>query len=435
MNTHISSYRIVLLTLLLIATRLLGDPMLLTPEVPPEIPPGEHRLDVRWGEEGEMRTRSMIVVVPDGYDPANEHVLLYAFHQSGGSAQEMRTKRRGLVRLTNLHNMILVFPEGIERRNENSFKWNAVGGDVAYLSQLTLWFTEILSIDRRQIFVSGTSNGGGMAQNMAAWRPDMITGAVSFVASSGKTVYPDREAEEGTHLQMRFPRAPVPMVLVRGGPNDGIVPPDGRRSGGGLIRQDTVAEQFAFWMEGNECDPDQVETSQPINSITIRRAGTCGSGSVLYSVYSEILDHRWPAAGHPSQIDGDQLVIDFIRSLKPRPRPEIMDFEPMPDQTMRMVFRGMKDQAYLLETTKDLSTWDSETGSSIASNNRIIATRRTANRLRGHARHVTLLSLCRRIESLDSVCGCHRKLSFAGSDKFPVRLVLPTGFPIYEKRH
>ena len=343
--------------LTLTATWSLGDPILLTPDVPSEVPPGEHRLNVRWGVEDEMITRSMIVIVPDGYDSSNEHVLLYAFHPSRGNATKMRNARHGLVARANAHNMILVFPEGLHRFNADSFKWQAAAGDVAFVSQLTQWFTEVFTIDRQQIFVSGMSNGGSMAQSMAVWRPDMVAGAVSFVASSGETTF-DPETGEGTHLQIRTPKAPVPIVLVRGGPGDQLVPPHGELNKNN-VRSDTVAEQFAFWVEGNECDQEHAEAFRPLPSITIRRAGVCGAGAVVYSVYSEILGHTWPGANHACRIDGDRLVIDFIRSLKPRPRPEIMEFElMMPDQQMRLVFKGRKEHTYLLETTEDLDRWE-----------------------------------------------------------------------------
>ena len=321
-------------------------------EIPDEVVPGEYCLNVSW-DGGEV-TRKVLLIVPESYDPAGSHPLVHVLHGSHGSADRFRAGRPNLVSAANARGYILAFPEGRPNQTGNGFLWDSGVEDNRYITKLTAGLIDGLAVDPTRIVLTGFSGGAGLAQRVGGARADLFAGLVSFGGTTGLTVE-DPETGEDIHYQHDLPREPIPAILVRGG-LDELIPPQGENRNG--ERFDSMSQQLEFWLAGNGCDPEDVETSMPDEGVTVRRAGTDNRGTLVVLVYGENLDHRWPGGHHRSNIDGDQLVIGFVSSLPSLKAVEIAEIEFLQDGWFHLQFSGESGHLYTFETSPNLKGWE-----------------------------------------------------------------------------
>ena len=126
--------------------------------------------------------RSYVVHVPASYDGSREVPLLLDFH---GFSKDAWNERRysGQLAESDRRGFIAVWPNGV------GLAWNAYGccfladavglNDVAFLKSVIAAMKLRANIDATRVFVTGISNGGGMAQRMACEAADVVRAAVS----------------------------------------------------------------------------------------------------------------------------------------------------------------------------------------------------------------------------------------------------------------
>ncbi|MBM4261904.1 MAG: hypothetical protein FJ145_10790 [Deltaproteobacteria bacterium] len=151
--------------------------------------------------EGSLRVggldRWFIVHTPPGYSHKGTQRLIIALHAAHGSMATMDDGRNDLRTLARERNFVLVFPNGQnsrEHRTGRSF-WNAdfccneamTSGidDVEFITRMTDFLIKAMSIDSRRIHVLGLSNGGMLAQKIAAEAPGRYASFVSMAAVPG----------------------------------------------------------------------------------------------------------------------------------------------------------------------------------------------------------------------------------------------------------
>ncbi len=113
--------------------------------------------------------------------------LVIALHGGGGNGAWM-ARVSGLSARANRLGMAVVYPDGSGRMR--LLTWNAGHccafaareqvDDVAFLARVVDDAVARFGIDRRNVFVTGMSNGGMMAERLAADRPDMIAAVASI---------------------------------------------------------------------------------------------------------------------------------------------------------------------------------------------------------------------------------------------------------------
>lgn len=126
--------------------------------------------------------RYYLVHVPASYTGQTAVPLLLDIHGFTSYAADER-KYSGQLRQSDQRGFIAVWPDGI------GLSWNAYGccaaanasnlNDVAFLRQVIVEMKGKANIDADRVFVTGISNGGGMAQRMACEAADLVRAAAS----------------------------------------------------------------------------------------------------------------------------------------------------------------------------------------------------------------------------------------------------------------
>lgn len=104
----------------------------------------------------------------------------------------------GWSRRADRDDFFVVYPEGTQNPEEKKLSWNASSccnpavkndvDDVEFLVTLIEKLSTELPIDTNKIFITGFSNGGKMAQMLAAERPDLITAVGVMSGTAGGSI-------------------------------------------------------------------------------------------------------------------------------------------------------------------------------------------------------------------------------------------------------
>ncbi|HKO89411.1 MAG TPA: alpha/beta hydrolase-fold protein [Burkholderiales bacterium] len=145
--------------------------------------------------------------------------VVVMLHGHGGSAAGLvgqgRTRAapyREWMQIADRENIVLVAPDGLVGSDEKQ-GWkdcradattNPLSDDVGFLVALLATLERDMAIDRRRVFVMGTSNGGHMALRMAIEQPDKIAAVAAIVAAMP------------ANSQCPAPKQFVPVLLMNG---------------------------------------------------------------------------------------------------------------------------------------------------------------------------------------------------------------------------
>jgi polyhydroxybutyrate depolymerase len=179
--------------------------------------------------------RSYLVHAPPDYDGTTRVPVVFDFHGLGGNSNQQKNLSRW-DDVADANGFITVYPQGIDNA------WNAGlccgdgGDDVAFVRRIIEALTADACIDRRRVFSSGCSNGGGMSYKLACEASDVIA-AVAPV---------DFDCVDGAGCSDCEPGRPVSVVQFRG-TNDQLVPYDGNGPFAG------AQANLATWGEINSC--------------------------------------------------------------------------------------------------------------------------------------------------------------------------------------
>jgi len=140
--------------------------------------PGDYTLVTVSG----LLPRYYLVHVPASYTGQSAVPLLLDIHGFTSYAADER-KYSGQLQQSDQRGFIAVWPDGI------GLSWNAYGccaaanatniDDVGFLRQVIVAMKGRANIDENRVFVTGISNGGGMAQRMACEAADLVRAAAS----------------------------------------------------------------------------------------------------------------------------------------------------------------------------------------------------------------------------------------------------------------
>jgi polyhydroxybutyrate depolymerase len=183
---------------------------------------------------------------------------------------------------------------------------SAVGADdVGFVSQLLDTLSGTLCIEARRVYVTGMSNGAGMASTLGCNLGHRLA-AIAPVS--------------GVNLTGTCPGdAPVAVLAVHGDADDTAA-----YAGNGLLGyhfgNPSVPERMAQWAEHNHCDPTPT-TKHPHKGLTVERWRSCAPGSAVALWTIAGWGHRWPrahSADDPGRIDATRVVLDFFDAHRRR---------------------------------------------------------------------------------------------------------------------
>ena len=173
--------------------------------------------------------------------------LVFILHGSGGSGEQMLKRAPELMEIADQENFIAVYPSGYlnywnECRKAANSKANQMNiNEEDFFKGMIRYFHQQYNINRRKVFVVGTSGGGHMAYKLALTMPDQIQAITAIIANLPDT----------NNLDCPEMRKPMNVMIVNG-TKDNTNPYDGGEvilgSGNfGFVR--STDRTFAYWSQ------------------------------------------------------------------------------------------------------------------------------------------------------------------------------------------
>jgi polyhydroxybutyrate depolymerase len=242
------------------------------------------------------RIREYLVHLPIHFLSAQSYPLVLAFHGRLGTSSGMQSLS-GFNAVADANQFIVVYPQGVERswadgRGATPADLQGID-DVGFISTLIDHLSNTLPIRKAQVYATGISNGGLLAQRLACELSDRIT-AIAVVAAtfSSKLVSTCR------------PVRPVPVLQIMG-TQDPYVPFEGgtlsRGAGGELLSHE---QAIVTWVRLNGCSTSPLTTHLP----DLAQDGTlieqqvyefCAAAAQVQSYVIHGGGHTWPGSVQP----------------------------------------------------------------------------------------------------------------------------------------
>ena len=236
--------------------------------------------------------RCYYLYVPPGYDPARPPPVVVSFHgfSSNPASQALIS---GWHRLAEQEGFLVVYPQGTDFPQ----RWNAGAAwgeldvnDVQFFRDILDDLASVEPVDLSRVYISGFSNGGGMAVRIAC----EASGEVAAIGSVAGAVVDLRDCN---------PLRPVPIIAFHG-TADPIVPYEGGMLRGSFLHDAagaTRAPNFfvgaedwvATWAEWNGCDSQQAVIS-PQGDVRVTRYTGCDQNATVILYTIEGGGHTWP---------------------------------------------------------------------------------------------------------------------------------------------
>ncbi|MBU6453586.1 MAG: alpha/beta fold hydrolase [Cyanobacteria bacterium REEB67] len=187
---------------------------------------------------------------------------------------------------------IAIYPEGNPLlKSQSHLAWNVPNwdifhpsrhaNDVQFVGKVIDQATKELSIDPNRTYVAGFSNGGMLAQEVAAQNSDKVAAvAIVSAALSGK----DKE-----------PTNPVSVIDIHG-TADTVVPYQNWDNSFRLVDMQPVAYTGTFWKKADNIEGPSITSER--NGITVQDAINSKTGVEVKQIGIEGGTHTWPGAAH-----------------------------------------------------------------------------------------------------------------------------------------
>lgn len=211
----------------------------------------------------ELRTYNLYI--PEGLEKTPRPVVLL-LHGHGGSADQIigangrKSPYKMWIQIADRDKIILIIPDGLAE-SKGKQGWNDARGvktnpdsdDVGFLRNLVEHISKSFPVDRKRIYVMGTSNGGHMSLRLAAEESSFYAAVAAVAASNPVNGFINK------------PEKPI-SVLLMNGTQDKIFPYNGGKMAGKRGSVLSTEKSIAYWIEHNQCPEKGVVQQFPDNS-------------------------------------------------------------------------------------------------------------------------------------------------------------------------
>ncbi len=199
--------------------------------------------------------------------------LMLVLHGSGGNGKDMMRSVTRLEEKAKGEKLLLVYPDGYQRYWNECRKAATSTANVeninenAFFEGMINYFSSKYSINRKKVFVAGTSGGGHMAYKLALTMPQKINAVTAIIAN-----LPDTNNMDCTGLQR-----PMPVMIING-TEDAVNPYNGGmmevgNTPYGYVR--STDRTFTYWatLAGYKGEPvkESLPDTDPSDGRTIER--------------------------------------------------------------------------------------------------------------------------------------------------------------------
>jgi polyhydroxybutyrate depolymerase len=263
--------------------------------------PGDYTEQIKV--DGTMR--SYKVHVPPEYKPGvpmPSVIMLHGISEDADSFAELTNMNAK----ADKEGFITIYPEGNPiMHNDTHLAWNVPNwgifhparhaDDVAFVGDVIDSATKQLSIDPNRTYVAGFSNGGMLAQEVAAKNSDKVA-AVALVgtALSGK----DAEPAQGV------------SVIDIHGTDDPVVPYQNWDNSLHLVKMQPVSYTSQFWKKADGIDSPGTETKD--GNLVLKDSVNTKTGMEVKQIGVIGGTHTWPSAGAEDLADQSFNATDEI---------------------------------------------------------------------------------------------------------------------------
>lgn len=262
--------------------------------------------------------RCYLLFVPVNFALSRSMPVVFSLHGFAGNAHGLRDMT-GWESLADQENFLVVYPEG----SSFPLRWNNSPAaniehidDVQLILDILSQLDQLAAIDEQRVYLTGFSNGGGMAQ-LAACRLAERIAAVGLVSGL--------EPRVTNHCR---PSRPIPAIIFYGleDPLVGMEYPEWFQKliNVSLEKEETLppgtpAEWIKDWAEGwNGCLVEPIEFTQPGVGLGLRFLSCPSQGElVLYGLEGH--GHAWPGGpslpflgGSSTEVNASQLMWEFF---------------------------------------------------------------------------------------------------------------------------
>jgi polyhydroxybutyrate depolymerase len=245
--------------------------------------------------------RQFLVAVPPDYSDDVPAPVIFDLHGRGGTAPG-QALTSGMTDVAWGRGFIVVHPHALGDIPTWSV-WpdhELLDNDVAFFRMMIDTLDDWFAIDRARVFVTGFSNGGGMAARLACEMGDSIAG-----------IAPVGGSHEG--WEDCDPGRPIPVLAFHGTADD-VVP-----FGGGNLTP-ALPDWAAWWADNDGCEavPDIIN----VPGSRYWRWDECEAGATVTLVALEGLGHEWPeqiqtieTADGTVAVGATHLIVEFFAGL------------------------------------------------------------------------------------------------------------------------
>jgi polyhydroxybutyrate depolymerase len=230
------------------------------------------------------RSRKYRLHVPSGLTAGKPLAVVLDLHGAGGDGAQQKGMS-GFSSLSDKEKFVAVFPDGIDGYWNVDDKCCGTAGeekvdDVGFLRAIISKLASETCIDAARVYVTGFSNGGGLAHRMGCDAADVIA-AIAPTATDLRT-------------QPCVPTRPISMMEVKG-MADSLEPYEGGLVGpaGGQYVAVGAKASLKLWADINQCTGTATELDQYCESFTQCAAGVetdlCSLPNVDHSPYNSSL--------------------------------------------------------------------------------------------------------------------------------------------------
>ncbi|KAI0008066.1 carbohydrate esterase family 1 protein [Xylariaceae sp. FL0662B] len=287
----------------------------------PPITPGEFKKFTTSGD------REYRVWLPETYDSNKQTPLILSYH---GAKRDI-TRQANLDKLTDpLFNRdyIVVYLQGTSDDPDDPERtgWQGAPGhasnDIGFTSDVLDTVTAALCVDKRRIFATGKSQGGGFVGRLAC-DPQMSARIAAFAPVSGAYYITEITKESDCHpetVEVPCDASPrnIPIMAFHGG-NDSTIRYHGDfRSGACLPDVSSWAKQWAL-RDGLDGTPINTTIPEADNGMIM----SYGGGLVTLVYDGDNIGHDWPSTtvnsdnereGHErAKFNASEWIMDFFR--------------------------------------------------------------------------------------------------------------------------
>jgi polyhydroxybutyrate depolymerase len=265
----------------------------------PALTRGDHQIQVSTPDG----VRTVLLHAPRG--ASRPRPLVIALHGADEQGADFADDT-GFSRLADREKFLVAYPSAVGPRSFWNISGAAPGGpeEVTELRRSLDALDGAACVNRSRVFVTGVSNGGGMAARLACQLSDRVAG-VAPVAGGYRSLPP-------CHPARRLP------VLEIHGTGDEVVPYRGRPPDFG----GSVARWLARWRHIDGCHgkADRIEPAPGVHELAWRH---CAAGTRVVHVRLDHQAHGWPGGPRTQPLRGafssTWRTWQFFRSLPDRP--------------------------------------------------------------------------------------------------------------------